>query len=149
MLEAPLKHPWSFLEIPLKPPWNTHRTPLKQPLKLPWNYLETSVKLPCNTFDTPFKHLWNSLETHIDSHWLPLTLFHALWYSRLKKKNTEEKRPGERTNKRTNARTDEQTNEWTNLVTTSLLELLVAAKMFRKPIWENLVHSGECIQCFE
>ena len=97
----------------------THfRNTLRTPLIHPWYTLETPLKHPWNTFETPLKHPWNTLETPlkhtstpIDSLWHSLMLYdtpNALQTSKTLKKKKGDVR--------------------TNLVTTSLLELLVAAK---------------------
>ena len=122
-------------------------------MKLSWNFLETPLKHPYNTLETPMKHPWNTLETPlkhisttIDSLWHSLMLYdtpNALQTSEtLKKKKGTNKRTDEQTDGRTNGRT----NKRTNLVTTSLLELLVAAKnciyVYRiKTFWGSLTHN--------
>ena len=110
-LETPLKFPRNFLETLLKHSWNFFETLLKHL----WNTLETSLKLPWNTLETStklqtvFKLPWNTIETLL---------------TRRNFNYTKRKKGGENTKTRKHTR-----KHW---VTTSLLELLIAAKKCKK-----------------
>ena len=107
-----MKLSWNTLDISQKLPWNTFETSLKHS----WNFLEVPFKLPLTTIKTPLKH--------------PLTTVKSLWHSlmhydipnALQTPRTLKEKKG------THTRKHENTNEPTNWVTTSLLELLIAAK---------------------
>ena len=113
-LETSLKHPWNTLEILLNHPWNT----FEKPLKHPWNTFDTLLTHPWHTLDTPLMHSWNALKTLLKHYWNALeTLLKHPWVSLLQMIWMLQS-----LNKKV-------TDRHTALVTLSLFELLIAAKI--------------------
>ena len=166
--ETALNHHWNFPDTPIKLFYNTLETHLKlleTPLNLTWCTLDTFLKHPWNfpqTFlehyrsfrETPFKFPWNFfvlnpykfLETSLKLSWNPFEALHTLKSFLKYHWNTLELDTTQRTLKEKRGK---HTEEWTHWVTTSLLELLIAAKKIYETLGGNgvkWVGSDNCVE---
>ena len=110
-----LKHSWIILETCLKHAWNMLETCLEHA----WNILEICLKHAWIMLETCLKHAWNMLERLWKHSWTLLMLWMTLITH-----NTSRQKKG----------VDGRTNKRKYWLTSSLLELFIAAK--------NMIYTG-------
>ena len=128
-LKTFLQHPWNFLKTPWKPYLNSSNTSFNHPKNK--NFYEIPLKLPQSSLKTPLRDSRNFLETHF----LSMKLAWNILDNSLKPPLDFLETPFKlfRLRKNWSCHSLRPYHTRTQWVTTSLLELLIAAK---KSVWK-------------